>query len=84
MMYFFTVCGNENAQKEISALLPVGEGTINIWSPVSVSASVPETFYRSMHFQIVICQPGIDGQAQLIIPTTKKTSADLQKTSLCI
>lgn len=37
---FFTVCGNENAQKEISALLPVGEGTINIWSPVSVSASV--------------------------------------------
>lgn len=40
MMYFFTVCGNENAQKEISALLPVGEGTINIWSPVSVSASV--------------------------------------------
>lgn len=77
MYFFFTVCGNENAQKEISALLPVGEGTINTWSPVSVSASVQlrrarETFYRSIHFQIVICQLGIDGNAQLIIPTTKK------------
>lgn len=40
MMMYFLLCGNENAQKEISAPLPLGEGTINIWSPVSVSASV--------------------------------------------
>lgn len=88
-MYSFTICWNGKAPKEIPALLPVDEGTINILSPVSVSPSVQlwitrETFYTSMHFQIVIWKPGIDGPVQLIKNKTKqnKKAADLQKTDL--